>query len=124
MDCSPGAHDFLETLSTPHMIGVVRIPIDFANFVLVGVFRNEGDRCVKLFPVDHGHLRLHGNFREVSFFREIVRDLLGDLTGDESLPEASIIMQGPCPRRFPCVAIRRLGFIGFSSDQKPQSLVE
>jgi len=58
------------------------------------------------------------------FLRELVRDLPGDLTGDESLPEALIIMQGPRPRRFPGVAIRRLGFIGFPSDQKPQSLVE
>jgi hypothetical protein len=40
------------------------------------------------------------------------------------LPEASIITQGPCLRRCPGVAIRRLGFIGFPSDQKPQSLVE
>jgi len=59
-----------------------------------------------------------------SFLRELVCDLLGDLTGDESLPEASIIMQGSCPRRFPGVAVRRVGFIGFLSDQKPQSLVE
>jgi hypothetical protein len=59
-----------------------------------------------------------------SFLRKLVRDLLGDLTGDEELPEALIIMQGPCPRRFPGVAVRRVGFIGFPSDQKPQSLVE
>ena len=59
-----------------------------------------------------------------SFLRALVRDLLGDLTGDELLPEASIIMQTPCSRRFPCVVIRRLGFIGFPSDQIPQSLVE
>ena len=50
--------------------------------------------------------------------------ILGDLTGDESLPAASIIMQGPCRRRFPGVAVRRVGFIGFPSDQNPQSLVE
>jgi hypothetical protein len=59
-----------------------------------------------------------------SFLRKLVRDLLGDLTGDESLPEAAINMQCPRPRKFPCVTIRHLGFVGFPSDQKPQSLVE
>jgi hypothetical protein len=52
-----------------------------------------------------------------SFLRDLVRDLLRDLTGDETLPEVSIIMQCPCPQRFPGVAIRLVGFIGFLSDE-------
>ena len=46
-----------------------------------------------------------------------VRDLIGDRTEDEWVPEALIIIPDLCHRRFPCVAIRRLRFIEFPPDQ-------
>jgi len=59
----------------------------------------------------------HGLFPHfLGLFRQIDRETRRI---SHDMPEASIITQGQCPRRFPGVSIRRIGFIGFSPAAVP-----